>query len=121
MGELEDGLVAAYMQYVDVCLLPMKKIEFNRCAAHLKVWDYMALGKPIVAIDQGIKYDCNEFIRVADTKERFVDAIAQALKEERQNGESLVKARKEIARQNSWEDRVKHMMEIIESHLSDGN
>ncbi|ODS34572.1 MAG: glycosyltransferase group 1 [Candidatus Scalindua rubra] len=119
MGELEDDLVSIYMKHVDVCLMPMKKIEFNRCAAHLKIWDYMALGKPIVAVNQGIKFDCNEFIKVANTKERFVEAIAEVLEEERQNGELLVKTRKEIAMHNSWENRVNQMMEIIDSHLND--
>ncbi len=121
MGELSDELVSIYMQKVDVCLMPMKRIEFNRCAAHLKIWDYMALGKPIVATDQGIKFDCDGFIKKASNKEAFVEAITEALKEERRNAESLAQARKEIARQNSWERRVNQMMEIIESHLSDGN
>ncbi len=76
---------------------------------------------PIVAVDQGVRYDCHEFIKVTDTKEDFVEAIAEALEEERENGESLAKARNNIARKNSWESRVNQMMEIIESHLNDRN
>ena len=56
-------------------------------------------------------------MKVADSKEGFIEAISEALEEERQNGESLAQARKEVAKQNSWDDRVNQMMAIIESHL----
>ena len=121
MGELSDELATIYMQKVDVCLMPMKKIEFNRYAGHLKIWDYMALGKPIVAMDQGITFDCDEFIKKACNKKEFVDAIVDVLEDEKQSSKSLAKVRKNIARDNSWESRIDQMMEIIELHLNDQN
>ena len=49
----------------------------------------MALGCPIVAIDQGVKFDCDEFIKKARNKKDFVDAIVDVLEEKKQSGESL--------------------------------
>lgn len=118
LGKIAKIEIPSYLEYIDVCLLPWKKIEFNRYANPLKLLEYFAAGKPVVAVDQGGKNYLSEFVKVADTKEAYIEAIADALEEERQNGESLAEARKNIARENSWGGRVNQMMEIIESHLN---
>ena len=118
LGEKSREDLPSYFHKMDVCLMPMKRIEINKVTTGpLKLWEYLAAGKPVVAVDHGIRYDCHEYIKVADSKEAFVKSIAEALEEEKQNGELLAKARKEMARQNSWRSRVNQMMEIIESHL----
>ncbi len=121
IGEKPKEELPFYLSGMDICLMPFKKIDFVKYMAPLKSLEYLAAGKPIIAIDRGVKYEFSDFIKVADSKEGFVEAIAEALEKEMQNGESLAEARKEIARQNTWERRVDQMMEIIESHLSDGN
>jgi len=121
LGEKPKEQLPAYLSRMDVCLMPFKKIEFVKYMAPLKLLEYLAAGKPIVAIDREIKYDFSEFIKVASTKKDFVAAIGEALEEERQNDKSLVEARKNIARENSWESRIDQMMKIIELHLDNRN
>lgn len=122
IGEVPMEEVPYYLQHVDVCLIPFKKVESLRYASGpLKLLEYLAAGKPVVAVDQGIEYEYSKFMKVADTKEGFIEAISEALEEERQNGESLAQARKEIARQNCWDERVNQMMAIVETHLDDRN
>ena len=118
LGEKPKEQLPGYLSQMDVCLMPFKKIEFVKYMAPLKLLEYLAAGKPIVAIDREVKYDFSEFIKVASTKKDFVAAIGEALEEERQNDKSLVEARKNIARENSWETRVDQMMGIIETHLN---
>lgn len=115
-GEASRENMPIYLSKVDVCLLPKKRIEFNKFAAPLKIWEYMAAGKPIVAVDQGVKYDCSEFIKVASNKEEFIRKIEECLKENKE--EEIIK-RKQVAKNNSWESRTKQMMGIIEAHLND--
>ncbi len=121
LGEIPREELPGYLSQMDICLMPFKKIDFVKYMAPLKLLEYLAAGKPVVAVDRGGKYEFSEFIKVASTKEGFVESIAEALEEERKNGGSLTEARKEIAMQNTWERRVNQMMEIIEAHLSDGN
>lgn len=117
LGERPKDELPGYVSQMDICLMPFKKIDFVKYMAPLKLLEYLSAGKPIIAVDRGVEYEFSDFIKVADTKESFIEAIAEAL-EERQNGELLSQARKEIARHNSWERRVNQMVEIIESHLS---
>ncbi len=119
LGEKPREELPAYLSGVDVCLMPMKRTELNRKAAPLKLWEYLAAGKPIVAVDQGIRYDCDQFIEVAKGKDGLIAKIEECLKEGK--NEELVQKRKQIAKNNSWESRTKQMMEIIESHLNDRN
>ncbi|MGR3303176.1 MAG: glycosyltransferase [Candidatus Scalindua sp.] len=117
LGEIQRKDIPLYLESVDVCLVPNKRIEFNLYSAQLKILEYLAAGKPIVAVDLGIEYEYSDFIRIAKTKENFAEMIGEALEDEGQNGESLAEARKKIARHNSWESRVNQMIEIIDSHL----
>ena len=121
-GEVSRDQIPAYLKYIDVGIIPLKKIEFTSYAsAPLKLLEYLAAGKPVVAVDQGFEYEFSEYVEVAKTKEEYVNAIDKILEIERSNGYFLAEKRKEIARQNSWMTRVNQMMEIIESHLNDLN
>lgn len=103
-----------YLQGCDLFLMPMKRLEFNRYADPLKLWEYLAVGKPIVAVDQGVEYQYQHLIKVAPDKEGFVRCVEESLCED--NSE-LVAERKRVARENSWDKRVDRMMELIEAEL----
>lgn len=114
VGEIAKEEIAGYLQHIDVCLAPMKRIELNRSADPLKLWEYLAAGKPLVAVDQGVEFGCHYLIKVASDKENFVHCIELALQE---NNQELVAERKRLARENSWDKRVDKMMELIETEL----
>lgn len=117
VGELERLMIPTYLEITDVCLMPMKKIELNRYADQpLKMWEYLAAGKPIVAVDQGCDYGLNEFIKFAKSNEGFVKAIEESLSIN--NDIELINKRKIFARENSWDQRVEQMMRIIDEFLS---
>lgn len=113
--EIERESIPSFLNSVDVCIVPLKKIAMNRYANYLKIWEYLAAGKPIVSVDQGISYEYPDLIRLADSKEEFVDNIAKALKED--TDEELVKQRKNVAMTNSWDSRVREMLDIIDGFL----
>jgi glycosyltransferase involved in cell wall biosynthesis len=115
VDEITREEIPGYLQYVDVCLMPMKRIELNRSADPLKLWEYLAAGKPVVAVDQGVEYEYHDLIKVAYDKEGFVCCIEQALQE---NSPELVAQRKRLAQENSWDRRVERMVELLETELA---
>ena len=117
LGIIEKAGIPAYLDALDVCIAPMKKIEMNKYADPLKLWEYLASGRPIVAVDQGAEYECDGYIKKADTKEGFVLAIEEAMREA---DSSLIAERKEFARANSWSSRADEMVRII-SEFKDTN
>lgn len=115
-GEVDRPAIPLYLRAIDVCLVPLKKLEITRYANFLKIWEYFAAGKPIVAVDQGRPYEYPALIRSVHSKEEFLKNISEALREDM--GEELVKRRKFIARENSWENRAREMLGIIEETLT---
>jgi glycosyltransferase involved in cell wall biosynthesis len=116
LGEVDRIMIPSFLRAIDIGLLPQKKLEVNRYAtAPLKVWEYFAAGKPIVAVDQGVTPEYSDLIRYADSKIEFETNIAKALKED--ISEELVERRKNIAKENSWPERIDQMIGIIEEKL----
>ena len=57
VGEIQPEQIPYYLQHVDVCMIPFKKTRANRYEfGPLKLLEYLAAGRPVVAVDQGIKY-----------------------------------------------------------------
>ncbi|MBI3596520.1 MAG: glycosyltransferase [Nitrospirae bacterium] len=110
-------LIPAILRYVDVCVIPFKKNEFNFYSAPLKLWEYLSAGKPIVAVDQGNTLECSEFVKSVLDKDDFEDAIIKAIAE-RLDTKKMIE-RKSVARENSWDRRVNKMLELIEKELND--
>lgn len=114
-GELKKEQIPGFLRKTDVCLLPFKRSEFNRASTGpLKAWQYFAAGKPVVAVDQGLEFDCAKYVYKAKDKEGFVSMIEKALNDD---SVELAEERKNMAFANSWENRVRKMMQIIEGHL----
>jgi len=114
VGEIAREEIPAFLQSIDVCLMPLKKTEINRYADPLKLWEYLAAGKAIVAVDQGIEYHYQNLIKIASDKKGFVNCIEEALREK---DPQLIAERKQAAQENSWDRRVDRMMELVEAEL----
>ena len=94
----------------DVCLLPYMVSDVSTYyAAPLKFYEYLAAGKPVVSTVGPRNFDKNIVIS-ATTKEDFLSGVERALG---LTATGDVVRRKEIARLNSWEQRVNSMVTFI--------
>lgn len=114
LGRKEIGQVARYVQAFDVCLIPYRVDERAQNASPLKLYDYLALGKPVVSTGFAVATQFGDVVRIADDRAAFTQQIEEALCEEDQD---LAVQRRRIAAQNTWENRVDELSRIIESHL----
>ncbi|HEU5320448.1 MAG TPA: glycosyltransferase, partial [Methylomirabilota bacterium] len=92
-----------YLSAFDVCILP------NRINAHtdgndpLKIYDYLATGKPIVATPTAGTEGLEGVLRLAPDAPSFIRAVEDALGE---RDDALVERRQALARLHSWDVRV---------------
>lgn len=106
----------AVIKGFDVALIPFKKDDVSSSIFPLKLFEYLGAGKPVVAVD--FNPDLKEFTKGAVTfcedAESFSGAIDTALRtdsaEQRRN-------RVTIAAENTWENRVDAIADIIHYHL----
>lgn len=119
IGHVRRELIPGILRYVDVCLITFKENEFlSYASGPLKLWEYLAAGKPIVAVQQDSTYECSEFVRVGHDKVGFEEAVSKAIAEGHDSQKIL--ERKKIARANSWNYRVDEMLNLIETELKRG-
>lgn len=105
----------ACVKYMDVMIIPYKKNKLTHSIYPLKINEYLAAGKPVVATN--FSPDIEEFgdvANIARNDDEFIEMIDRALKNDDAQQQQQRMAR---ARQNSWVARAKTFHELVEKHL----
>ncbi len=102
----------AYLKGMDVCYMPYIQGEWSRHAFPQKTFEYLACGKPVVTVTIPALEELGELISMADDTDDFIAALEGAMAAR----ESGVEARIEVARRNTWEERVRKTVDVIEGY-----
>jgi glycosyltransferase involved in cell wall biosynthesis len=103
--------IPEYMRAFDVCVVPHRMSAFTESLNPIKLFEYLAAGKPIVATDVAGFRDFPELVRIARTADEFFDQMLLALQE----GDSKLQARRDEAAKHSWKLRVDQIEEVLMS------
>jgi glycosyltransferase involved in cell wall biosynthesis len=103
-----------YLAGFDVCILPNRINAYTDGNDPLKLYDYLATGKPIVATRTAGTEGLDEVIRVADDAPSFLAAVEEAVGE---RGEALRQRRQQLAQQHCWRVRARDVSAKIASML----
>jgi glycosyltransferase involved in cell wall biosynthesis len=103
--------IPAYMQAFDVCITPHRTTPFTESLNPIKLWEYLAAGKPIVSTNVAGFRDYPQHVSIASTPEDFTRALSGALAED----PAKPRARRAEARRHSWESRVEQVESVIAS------
>lgn len=111
-------LVPATIDALDVCLIPYRLNEQTRHVNPLKLYEYLAAGKPVVATPLPELAQFPGLVRLSGDAAGFEAAIQASLAEV---GDPLAQAtRRAFAAANTWDQRVARMETLIEEALSTG-
>ena len=110
LGRLPYEKIPQLCAYFDVCMLQWKMSEWIECCNPLKMFEYMASGKPIVSVPIKEAMQYSDIISIAHSKEQFTDAIRwELLNDTPERAERRI----EIAREHSWDKHVEKISELI--------
>src|SRR5690606_437014 len=113
-GAKKIDQLPAYLQYFDCALIPFKKNTLTRSIYPLKINEYLAAGRPVVATDFSEDIEgFGDVIYIGRSREEFVKLIDVAMAE---NGQARIEARTAVANTNTWSARVEQFWKILESH-----
>jgi glycosyltransferase involved in cell wall biosynthesis len=112
LGEKAHEEIPRYIKGLDVCLIPYGVNEFTDNVSPLKLYEYMALGKPVVCTNLSYLEKFRGLVRISDTREGFAREIELSLKE---SDKALADRRRSVARSNSWGQRVELISRLIEA------
>lgn len=99
----------AIMRAFDVCIVPHAVTSFTESLNPIKLWEYLAAGKPIVSMNVAGFKDFSELVHVSDSHDGFLENLENALRE----SPSLVSARQTVAQQHSWDQRIDQVIQIL--------
>ncbi len=103
-----------YLQNFDVCLIPFLVNRITLSANPIKMWEYLAAGKPIVSTNIPEVEPFREIIYISDDNQDFLRKIEMALTE---NDHTLIGERIKVAEENDWNNRVETYLELINDYL----
>jgi len=116
LGQKDVTLVPKYISAFDVCLLPYRINEWTRHIDSLKLYEYLACGKPVVATNVPAAQRFSDVVSVAESSAAFVAAVRDGL---RGDDAELQAKRRGVAAQNTWERRIDAISAMIEERLSE--
>lgn len=108
LGRKSYEKIPSYLNVFDVGIIPHKINQFTRSMNPMKMFDYLAAGKPVITTDGMDMF--NDLIYTVKNKEQFNYCIDDAL---RSNDLELSQKRRNAVKSCSWESRVKEMLQKI--------
>lgn len=99
----------AYAHCYDIAILPFKKNYLTQAVSPVKVFEYMAAGKPIVTTDLR---ECRKYqsCLVAESNAGFMEQLKRAA--ELRTDPSYLSMLDKDARENSWEIKTKEILRL---------
>jgi len=112
LGEINYALLGGYLAYFDVCTIPFVKNDLTMNTNPVKFYEYISSGKSVVSVRLPELEKYSDICYLYDTHEEFSKMIFDALHED---SKELGEKRKDVARENSWDNRIESVVNILES------
>ena len=115
-GEKPYAELPGYLHCFDACIIPFKDSELIRATHPVKIYEYLAAGKPVVATDMAELRPMSELCYLASSKEDFAAKLDEAVSED----PGAAQKRKEFAGRNTWDDRFAELRKSLEGLAETG-
>jgi glycosyltransferase involved in cell wall biosynthesis len=110
IGPVDYRRLPEYACWFDVATIPFKLNEITESTSPMKLFEYMAMGHPIVTTDMP---ECRKYksVLIGEDHEDFIRKVEKALtlKQDKDYGKLL----KKEAMENSWESKVRLITELL--------
>jgi GT2 family glycosyltransferase/glycosyltransferase involved in cell wall biosynthesis len=113
IGEVRYDTLPYWLHGFDVALLPFRVIPLTLATNPVKVYEYLAAGKPVVVVDVPEMAQFEGLVRIGSTHEEFVEHVSAALSGDFPPDERA--ARQQFAAGQTWDHRARAIDEAIAS------
>ena len=115
LGPVDAKQLVLYAKHWSVGIIPFRKGEIAQTTSPLKLFEYFALGLPVVVTDD--MRECVQFSQVlaAGSPDSFVTQVQAAV--ERSKDGKFRETMRQLALQNSWDERAAHSLKSLTSIL----
>lgn len=113
LGEIHYDYLPRYLTTFNVCTIPFRRIPLTEATNPVKLYEYFATGKPVVARrlpEIEMHEDCTYLY---ESPVEFITKLEQALEEDA--NDSKVEKRKDVAALNTWKRRGESLNKELSS------
>lgn len=102
-GKKPYDKLAGYAQLFDVCMIPFKINSITMATSPVKLFEYMAMGKPVVttALPECKKYD---MVNIAESIKEFHEMICDAAEQGKES--AYIQKLQKCAEENDWKAKA---------------
>ncbi len=112
LGEIDYGDVPELVAGFDVCLVPFVEGDLTRCVNPVKVYEYLAAGKPVVATPlPELQLLPPGLVHLARPGPEFLEALPRAVAE--RDDHALASRRQEWAARQTWGARAEELLRVL--------
>ena len=112
-GAVAYAQIPRAMSEFDVCVVPHVETSFTESLNPIKLWEYLAAGKPIVSTDVAGFRDYPALCRIASGQDAFLQACREAVAEAARDNHEEIEARRHEAAAHSWKKRVDEIVAVL--------
>ena len=105
-----------YIRHFDVAMIPHVDNSLTRSMNPLKLYVYHALFVPVISTPIANVGDFEKFVRIGRTPQEFIRAIDDCLRNNPFSSD--LPHLRTLLKENSWPQRVKRVLEMIELELA---
>jgi len=103
-----------YLACMDVCLIPFKINKLTLASNPIKLYEYLAAGKPVVSTAlPEVCENASGLVYIAKDEEDFIRKVEEAVKEAESPNKELIMRRINFAKENSWEKRIETIEKLL--------
>lgn len=115
LGSKNYDVLPNYASHFNVCTIPFLINDITQATSPLKLFEYMALGKPIVttAMKECQKY---QSVMIANDKEEFVNLIDKALILNNEHDTTYFNLLNKEALENTWKEKANLIIDLLKKY-----
>jgi glycosyltransferase involved in cell wall biosynthesis len=117
LGPKPHSEIPAYVKAMDCCLNPYVTGRLADHVSPLKLYEYLAAGKPVVSTEMPEAHKFGNLVRVANSYATFIkecEAVLALLPEP----ENAIRQRRDAANEHSWEERFRALQTVLQGVFS---
>jgi len=121
LGPVVYADVAAYLQQFDVCIMPFKVNDLTRDVNPVKMYEYLATGKPIVSTCLPEVAQFGDLCYLSHTPDEFEEHVRIALTEQHLDSAEWSERRARriaAASANTWDARTQAVLQALREHIT---
>jgi glycosyltransferase involved in cell wall biosynthesis len=114
LGHRPYAALPGYLKAFDVAVIPYRLNDYTRSVFPIKFFEFLASGRPVVISALPAVREFWGSVRVAETSDDFIRQCDAALANDTPEAQER---RVALARQNSWPERVRKLLGLVEGAL----